>query len=58
MAYSIIDLLQKTNLTEQRIFVMEGHQEGIFSFGKDLQDAFDVLFEYYQKWKTANENLF
>lgn len=58
MAYSIIDLLQNSDLTAQKIFVMEGHIEGIFSFGKDLQDAFDVLFEYYQKWKTANENLF
>jgi hypothetical protein len=43
MAYSIVELLRKTTLPEQRIFVMEGHPEGIFSFGKTLQDAGEVL---------------
>lgn len=43
MAYSIVQLLRDTTLPEQRIFVMEGHPEGIFSFGKTLQDAGEVL---------------
>ncbi len=43
MAYSIVQLLRETDLPEQRIFVMEGHPEGIFSFGKTLQDAGEVL---------------
>lgn len=44
MAYSIIDLLENTDLKTQKIFVMEGHQEGIFAFGKDLEEAAQILF--------------
>jgi len=47
MALSIIDLLQNTNLQEQKIFVMEGHREGVFAFGKDLEEAFDVVLRYF-----------
>lgn len=49
MAYSIIDLIGNTDLPKRRIFVMEGHQEGIFTFGKDLDEAGVVLLEYYKK---------
>lgn len=48
MAYSIIDLIEHTDLPERRIFVMEGHREGIFTFGKDLEEAGGVLLEYYR----------
>jgi ribulose-5-phosphate 4-epimerase/fuculose-1-phosphate aldolase len=37
MAYSIIKLLQTTDLQKQEIFVMEGHPEGIFIFGERLE---------------------
>ncbi|AEE50526.1 class II aldolase/adducin family protein [Haliscomenobacter hydrossis] len=43
MAYSIMQLLQETDLPERRIFVMEGHPEGIFSFGRNLDEAGEVL---------------
>jgi ribulose-5-phosphate 4-epimerase/fuculose-1-phosphate aldolase len=43
MAYSIIDLLQNSTLREQRIFVMEGHREGIFAFGESLEAAAQVI---------------
>ncbi len=43
MAYSIIDLLRTTDLPQQKVFVMEGHREGIFVFGKDLKEAVEVL---------------
>lgn len=43
MAYSIIDLLQNTDVQEQGIFVMEGHEEGIFAFGEDLESAAAVI---------------
>lgn len=36
MAYSIIQLLQTTDLLHHKIFVMEGHPEGIFAFGENL----------------------
>lgn len=48
MAYSILDLLKNTNLRKQQIFVMEGHKEGIFAFGKTLEDAADRL-NYYSR---------
>lgn len=49
MARSIIRLLQETNLPEQRIFVMEGHREGIFAFGKNLDDAGEVLLRHFHE---------
>ncbi|MCB9267399.1 MAG: class II aldolase/adducin family protein [Lewinellaceae bacterium] len=47
MVASIIQLMRKTRLKEQKIFVMEGHEEGIFTFGHSLQEAFGVLMMYY-----------
>lgn len=48
MAHSIVRLLLETDLPEQKIFVMEGHQEGIFTFGHDLDEAGKVLLEWYE----------
>ena len=38
----------KTNLTKKKILVMAGHQEGIISFGKDLEAAENIILKYYQ----------
>jgi len=46
MARSIVALLKGTGLPEQKIFVMKGHPEGIFSFGKNLKEAAQVLKKY------------
>lgn len=46
MAYSIIDLLQNTDLPDKKIFVMEGHREGVFVFGEDMDDALDTIKGY------------
>ncbi|MEM1214163.1 MAG: class II aldolase/adducin family protein, partial [Bacteroidota bacterium] len=43
MVRSIATLLQTTDLPEQRLFVMEGHREGIFAFGESLEAAFAIL---------------
>lgn len=43
MAYSIIDLLEHTNLREVKAFVMQDHEEGIFAFGASLKEAFEVI---------------
>ncbi len=48
MAYSIIELLQKTDLRKQKIFVMEGHPEGIFAFGESLYEAGNTLLNFLQ----------
>jgi len=43
MAQSIIALIRCSDLPQEKLFVMEGHEEGIFSFGVSLEEAFDVL---------------
>ena len=48
MVASIIHLMRETRLEEQKIFVMEGHEEGIFTFGHSLEEAFEVLMLYYR----------
>jgi ribulose-5-phosphate 4-epimerase/fuculose-1-phosphate aldolase len=52
MAYSIIDLLQRSDLREQRIFVMEGHREGVFAFGENLATAAAVIYQYLPFFKN------
>lgn len=52
MAYSIIQLLKTTDLLEQKIFVMEGHKEGIFAFGESLEEAAGVISTYFDKLFT------
>ena len=43
MAYEIIRLFQISNVRSEKIFVMAGHQAGIVTFGKNLEEAFQVL---------------
>ncbi|WP_367388338.1 class II aldolase/adducin family protein [Lewinella sp. LCG006] len=43
MVDGIVHLLETTDLPERKLFVMEGHEEGIFAFGKNLEEAFGVL---------------
>lgn len=49
MVYSVVRLLKETDLRRQKIFVMEGHREGVFAFGKDLEEAGAVL-EQWGDW--------
>lgn len=53
MAMAIIGLLEQSSLKEERIFVMEGHREGVFVFGNTLAEAFDHLRGWYEKWKRS-----
>jgi L-ribulose-5-phosphate 4-epimerase len=43
MAYEIMRLFPVSDLRSREIFVMAGHESGIVTFGKNLEDAFDVL---------------
>jgi ribulose-5-phosphate 4-epimerase/fuculose-1-phosphate aldolase len=43
MVAGIAYLLETTDLPTRKLFVMEGHEEGIFAFGESLEDAFGVL---------------
>ena len=43
MAYEIIRLFEVGDVRSEKMFVMAGHKAGIVAFGKNLEDAFDVL---------------
>ena len=43
MAYEIIRLFQIGDVRNEKIFVMAGHQAGIVTFWKNLEEAFQVL---------------
>jgi L-ribulose-5-phosphate 4-epimerase len=43
MAYEMMQLFMRTNVQVRKIVVMAGHEGGILTFGKDLEEAFAVL---------------
>ena len=48
MANEIIRLFNESDVLEKKIFVMAGHEEGVFTFGKDLEEAGKVLLRNYK----------
>jgi L-ribulose-5-phosphate 4-epimerase len=49
MAYDIMQLFTRTNAQTRKIVVMAGHEGGILTFGKDLEEAFAVLIRERQQ---------
>jgi ribulose-5-phosphate 4-epimerase/fuculose-1-phosphate aldolase len=49
MAAEIARLYQQTSLPMQKILVTAGHEEGIFTFGKDLDEAGKILLNYFEQ---------
>lgn len=47
MALEVLRLFKETNVSEKKIFAMAGHEEGIVSFGKNMEDAGNNLLKYY-----------
>jgi hypothetical protein len=43
MANEIMQLFTRTDVQSRKIVVMAGHEAGILTFGKDLEEAFAVL---------------
>jgi hypothetical protein len=43
MAYEIMQLFTRTDAQSRKIVVMAGHEGGILTFGRDLDQAFGVL---------------
>ena len=43
MAYEIMRLFKMSDVLSRKIFVMAGHEGGIVTFRKNLEDAFDVV---------------
>ncbi len=48
MAEEVKRLFKQTDLQKQKILVMAGHEEGIISFGKDLDEAGSILMEKFK----------
>jgi len=46
MVYEIINILQNTNLRNEKILVMGGHEDGLISFGETIEEASKILFNY------------
>lgn len=46
MALEIKKLFSTTNLLEHKILVMGGHEEGIIAFGKDLEEAGNLILQF------------
>jgi ribulose-5-phosphate 4-epimerase/fuculose-1-phosphate aldolase len=53
MANEIVQLFTRTDVQSRKIVVMAGHEGGILTFGKDLEEAFAVLMR--EKAKIALE---
>jgi ribulose-5-phosphate 4-epimerase/fuculose-1-phosphate aldolase len=49
MANEIMKLFTRTDLQSRKIVVMAGHEGGIVTFGKDLEEAFAVLMRERKK---------
>ena len=43
MAYEIMRLFEGTDVRSRKVLVMAGHEAGIVTFGRNLEDAFTVL---------------
>ena len=43
MAYEIIRLFEETDVQDRKVLIMAGHEAGIVTFGKNLEEAFTVL---------------
>jgi L-ribulose-5-phosphate 4-epimerase len=52
MAFEIFRLFDETNLSEQKIFVMAGHKEGIVAFGKNLSEAGKIILTELNKYQV------
>lgn len=49
MAFEIQRLYHQTDFKEKQIAVLEGHKEGIISFGKNLSEAYNIILKYFNK---------
>jgi ribulose-5-phosphate 4-epimerase/fuculose-1-phosphate aldolase len=49
MAYEIMQLFTRSDAQSRKIVVMAGHEGGILTFGRDLEEAFAVLMRERKK---------
>jgi Class II Aldolase and Adducin N-terminal domain len=58
MAYEIMRLFKATDAPSRKILIMGGHEGGIVTFGKDLEEAFAVLMRERKASSPCIENGF
>jgi L-ribulose-5-phosphate 4-epimerase len=58
MAYEILRLFEATDLRSRKIFAMAGHERGIVAFGKNFEDALEVLMRERRRSCPCIENSF
>lgn len=52
MAAEIQRLYEESEMPELKMMVMGGHQEGLISFGVSLEEASQVMLEYFEEWRN------
>lgn len=50
MAMEMERLVHESNLLEDKIFAMAGHEDGVVTFGESLNEANEILQTYYQQF--------
>jgi len=50
LAKEITTIARQARTKEKQLIVMGGHEEGILTFGKDIEEAGNVLFTYLEKY--------
>ncbi|NOX71196.1 MAG: class II aldolase/adducin family protein [Candidatus Micrarchaeota archaeon] len=50
MAEEVMRLFKESDVKEKKIFVMGGHEEGLMTFGKDLDEAGSVMLRYWEEF--------
>jgi len=58
MAREIVRLFKETNLLVHKIFSMAGHEEGIVSFGKDLNEAGQIILDQLKNINITKRSYF
>jgi len=58
MAYEIMRLFAVSDARRRQLFVMAGHEDGIVAFGKNFEDAFEVVMRERKGSSPCVENHF
>ena len=52
MAAELMCICKSADWKNRKIIVMGGHQEGLITFGKDIDEAGEILLEHYYKYSS------
>ena len=58
MAHEIMELFERTDVRSRKILVMAGHEGGVVTFGRNLEEAFAVLMRERKASSSCIESTF